>query len=96
MIDDTEMAETRSDYDETGALTRLARMEGETAHAHIFHYDVTGRLVRRLESGLRPAGWHSVSWNRTDRDGRRATAGVYFIQLRAGNRETSRKVVVLD
>jgi|GEM_PF-2125548 len=47
-------------------------------------HDVSGRLVRRLESGTRPAGRHVARWDGTDGRGRVVPAGVYFIRLSAG------------
>jgi hypothetical protein len=47
-------------------------------------HDVSGRLVRRLETGPRPAGRHVVRWDGTDAHGRTVPAGVYFVRLSAG------------
>ncbi len=56
--------------------------------------DVRGRVVRRLESGFRPAGSHRVVWDgRTDRGGF-APAGVYFVRFDADGASSSRRVVL--
>ncbi len=47
-------------------------------------HDVSGRLVRRLESGPRQRGIHTVRWDGTDGRGRVVPAGVYFVRYCAG------------
>jgi hypothetical protein len=58
-------------------------------------YDVTGRRVRVLESGSRPAGRHSARWDARDDTGLRVAAGIYFYRLSAGEHRDIRKLVVL-
>jgi hypothetical protein len=58
-------------------------------------YDIGGRLVRTLVDETRERGAHRIEWDGADRDGRRVGAGVYFVQVRAGDFETTRKVVRL-
>jgi hypothetical protein len=63
--------------------------------------DVTGRQVRQLLIGQKPAGSHRVVWNGQDDRGRPAESGVYFIVLRvklgrpAGEMTGMRKVVLM-
>ena len=52
-------------------------------------------LVRRLESGPRQRGFHTVRWNGTDGSGRVVPAGVYFVRFSAdGNVSTGRLTLV--
>ena len=48
-------------------------------------HDVSGRLVRRLESGPRQAGFQTARWDGTDGHGRVVPTGVYFVRLDAGS-----------
>ncbi len=57
-------------------------------------YDVTGRLIRTLQSGFLPSGPHEVRWNGLDDAGRAVASGTYFARLIAGQ-ETSVKPLVL-
>jgi hypothetical protein len=57
--------------------------------------DVSGRLVRRLESGYRSPGKYEVSWNATDDQGRRMPAGIYFLRFSAGGQASSRRVTLV-
>ena len=58
-------------------------------------YDTTGRLVRRLESGIRPAGRYETRWNGRDDSGRSVASGVYFIRMDTDDHRESRKVIRL-
>ncbi|MFH1680775.1 MAG: T9SS type A sorting domain-containing protein [Candidatus Eisenbacteria bacterium] len=65
---------------------------GEDAALSI--YDVAGALVRTLSVGGE-LGWGSVFWNGRDEAGRSLPSGVYFVRLRAGEEDITRKVVFL-
>jgi hypothetical protein len=58
-------------------------------------HDVSGRLVRRIEAGLRSAGAHAVTWNGTDDRGRAMPAGVYFVRFNANGETASRRVTLV-
>jgi len=46
-------------------------------------FDLTGRRVALLESGVQTAGEHTVRWNGRNGAGNRVTSGVYFYRLEA-------------
>ena len=52
--------------------------------------DVRGRRLQTVLEGMRPAGAHEVTWSRG-----RLPDGVYLFRLRAGDRTTSRKLVLV-
>jgi flagellar hook assembly protein FlgD len=58
-------------------------------------YNIAGRTVRRLTTGARPAGRHSVKWDGRDAAGQRVAAGVYFYRLVAADRVLTRKMTVM-
>lgn len=45
-------------------------------------YDVRGRQVARLLSGVQPAGRVEVAWDGRDGRGRKIASGVYLVQVR--------------
>jgi hypothetical protein len=58
-------------------------------------YDIRGARVRRLEDRVQSTGRYEVGWELLDSAGRRVSTGVYFLHLRAGGDERTRKIVVL-
>jgi len=58
-------------------------------------YDITGRLVRTLESGTREAGKQTVIWDGRDSYGRIVADGVYFYRLTASDYTATRKFTII-
>jgi hypothetical protein len=58
--------------------------------------DVSGRIVRTLQSGQSATGGHSVVWDGTDDQGKRVPAGVYILVLEAGGKMARAKVVLSE
>ena len=58
-------------------------------------YDVSGRLVRMLETGVVDGGTHQVTWDGRDDSGARVARGVYFCRMNAGDFSATEKVVLL-
>jgi hypothetical protein len=57
-------------------------------------YDLRGRLVRTLVDGIREPGRHAAVWDGRDHAGGVAAAGVYFVRVRSGDGEVTRKVLL--
>jgi len=62
---------------------------------HLDIFDLRGRRVRQLIQDHRPAGRHSVVWDRRDNQGRPTAAGVYFSRLIAGEYRATRKLLLI-
>jgi len=75
--------------------TRIRYALPREAAIELAVYDVTGRRVRTLERGTRPAGTHEALWDGTDAAGVRSRPGVYLIRLSAGARVETGRVVLL-
>ncbi len=58
-------------------------------------YDAAGRRVATLVQGTLPAGIHRILWKGVDQNGRPVPAGVYFLRLRQGHQEATRKLLWL-
>ena len=69
---------------------------GGAARTELLLFDVSGRLVRRLDSGVYESGHRTVTWDGRDARGGRVAAGVYFLRTRGElGYERSIKVAVL-
>lgn len=59
-------------------------------------YDLNGRLIRDLFSGLQSAGRHSIAWDGKTSLGRDVSPGVYICKLTAGGMQQSYRMVLVD
>jgi hypothetical protein len=76
--------------------TTISYFLPEQARVDLIIYDVRGRVVRTLVSGIQPAGTRSETWNGRDDAGRRVGSGVYLYRLKAGKIALTRKMVLLQ
>ena len=64
-------------------------------HATLGVYDVRGRHVTTLVDGDFAAGPRTVTWDGTDRDGKRVAPGLYFYQLTSGGESVTRRTTLV-
>jgi hypothetical protein len=57
-------------------------------------FDVHGRVVRELVSGVQHAALHEVSWDGRDDGGRMVASGIYFYRLETGSTVETRRMVL--
>ncbi len=77
------------------AGTRVYFSVSHSDQVSIKIYDVKGELVRVLVDGRYDSGTHDVIWDGRGDDGVEVASGVYFIQMEAGGRKQTQRVVVL-
>jgi hypothetical protein len=58
-------------------------------------YDSSGRLVKTLVDGDRPAGSYSATWDGKGTSGEQLPSGIYFCRLQAGDATATRKMILL-
>ncbi len=58
-------------------------------------YDLLGRELVALHDGISPAGYHQVTWDGTDGNGRPVRKGMWFYQVRVPGRTITRKMLLL-
>lgn len=63
------------------------------ARVHVTLHGVDGRVVRRLLSGERAAGRHTVAWDGALEGGTSAPPGIYFARVAAGPHHTTLRLV---
>jgi len=77
------------------AASRIAYSLDEVRPVRLAVHDARGRLVALLVDELQKPGPHEFLWNGHDENGRPVAAGLYFVDLRAGTRRDSGRIVVL-
>jgi hypothetical protein len=75
--------------------TSIAFSLAESGDVSLAVYDVTGRRVATLVNGPVDAGEHRVVWNGRSDGGEKVASGVYFYKLAAGDKDLSRKMILL-
>ncbi len=77
--------------DETGIRLELP----SALPVEVSVFDLSGRLVRQLYSGLMAPGTHHLIWNGTSDEGHRVSSSVYLLHIRTGDLVTKKRVVLL-
>lgn len=77
------------------ASTRIPFSLERSARVRLQIVDISGRVVRRLVDRTMEAGDHAAVWRGLDEGGRTVPVGVYFTQMRVGDRELKGRVVVM-
>ncbi len=67
----------------------------ETSAAELSIYDVQGRRVLMLREGRMRPGRYTEPWDGRNTEGRFVGSGVYFVRLKAGTFDETRKMVLL-
>jgi flagellar hook assembly protein FlgD len=57
-------------------------------------FDLSGRRVRVLQQGARPAGRYHLAWDGRNEVGVRLGSGIYFVRMDAAGQLCSRKIVL--
>ena len=64
-------------------------------HVSLSVYDAAGRAIVDILNGSESPGWHRAAWDGTDRRGRSAAPGTYFIRLRGERSSEVTRVILL-
>ncbi len=76
-------------------MTEIRFELGEPQQVSLKIYDVTGRLVRDLESGSLSSGPHSRVWQGRDNSGRQVPSGAYYVRLVTESKIENQKILLL-
>jgi hypothetical protein len=80
----------------SGARMRIGFALPSAQRVRLEVFDAAGRLVRTLVDGELPAGEHEARWHGENASGHRTGAGMFFLRLRAGSFEATRRVVRIE
>ena len=64
-------------------------------HASVKIFDLRGRLIKTVLNKYMVAGKHSIKWDRTDKNGKNVTSGIYFYILRVSDAYQTKKMILL-
>jgi len=78
-----------------GGATTIRYVMPATGECELAIYDVAGRHVRSLSSGIVAAGEQQARWDGRDDAGNRVASGVYLYRLRTAEGTQSRRVIYL-
>ncbi len=76
-------------------LTTLRFGNPRAGQVRLTVHDPTGRLVRVLVDGSRPAGWIEETWDGRNARGNQVASGVYFARLDGSDGQLQRKLLLL-
>ncbi len=76
-------------------LTVISYAVAQQAEVTLGVFDVRGRLVRRLEQGVRAVGEHSVSWDGLDEAGQALPSGTYFCRMLGSDTAPAAKLMLV-
>jgi flagellar hook capping protein FlgD len=77
------------------AATRFEVSVERPGPVEVAIFDLSGRKLYTVHHGDLPAGTHEFAWDGRLADGSRASDGVYFYRVDAGNETVARKLVLL-
>ncbi len=67
----------------------------KATHVSLRIYDVSGRTVANIASGMYNPGRYTLKWNGKTSNGTEISEGIYFIEYRAGDFKTVKKIAIL-
>jgi hypothetical protein len=61
--------------------TTIGYLIPQTRIVQLMVYDLRGTLVRTLANGIMGVGYHSVTWDGRDAEGRPVSSGIYLVRM---------------
>jgi len=78
----------------SGSTTNIKFSLPKAQKISIKVYDVSGRRIKTLVSGMMQPGHHYVTWNGRNERGTQVAPGIYFYQMKYGDKVLSNKKIV--
>jgi len=68
----------------------------EDSHVILKIHNILGQEIKTLINEQKPAGIYYATWNGTDNQGKKASSGIYFYQIEAGDYTKVKKLIILQ
>jgi len=65
------------------------------SHVRLQIFNIEGKLIRTLASGIQPSGFHSAVWDGTDDTNNKVSNGMYFCRLISDERSLQMKIIYI-
>ena len=78
-----------------GQTANISYLLNRPGRVNLNIYNVYGQLVKSLNSGFQPAGWHSLPWDGRKSDGHNCASGIYFYRLTSGDKTYRGKLILV-
>jgi flagellar hook assembly protein FlgD len=66
-----------------------------SANVNVSIYDIHGRHIKTLASGMRTAGYHKIAWNAEGTNGQRVASGIYICKMHSGKFISQKKLILM-
>lgn len=76
-------------------MTTISYSLAHAGDVHVSVFDARGQLISVVDSGVRAAGPHRVTWNGTDRSGQAVPSGVYFCTVESASGVRTAKMTLV-
>jgi len=76
-------------------FTKIEYNVPETSKVTIKIYNIKGQFIKTLINEVKEPGDHETYWDGTDDKQRKVSSGVYLYQLRAGNTQKNKKMILV-
>jgi hypothetical protein len=76
--------------------TTIAYSVKETGAVWIGIYNVKGQLIRTLVNDTRATGHYTMDFDGRDDNGRSISSGIYFLKMRSGAYQSTRKMIMMQ
>jgi hypothetical protein len=75
--------------------TRITYNVLQPSNVRINVFNMQGRLVRVLKSGMMAAGSYTENWNGTDDNGRMVSNGCFIVKIEIGDKTVAKNFLIL-
>lgn len=61
----------------------------------IIIFNLNGKVIKEIYNGIQPAGWYSVKWDGTNKNGDSVSSGIYFFKIKTSRYLDTKSMLLL-